>query len=96
MDTLRDDAFLYDRLLREAGCKTYVKVYVRFPCRGLPSLWALGLMSLQLSRSPAYLPYDFSDAQIFRKIPVRRQSRTEMAAQRGQRLSPYIPLEPHS
>ena len=28
LDPVRDDAFLYDRLLREAGCKTYVKVYV--------------------------------------------------------------------
>jgi hypothetical protein len=31
LDPLRDDAFLYDRLLREAGCKTNVKVYVQFP-----------------------------------------------------------------
>ena len=30
LDPLRDDAFLYDRLLREAGCKTYTKVYVQF------------------------------------------------------------------
>jgi acetyl esterase/lipase len=28
LDPLRDDGFLYERLLREAGCKTYVKVYV--------------------------------------------------------------------
>ncbi|KAH9026192.1 Alpha/Beta hydrolase protein [Lactarius pseudohatsudake] len=27
LDPLRDDSFLYDRLLREAGCKTFVKVY---------------------------------------------------------------------
>jgi acetyl esterase/lipase len=28
LDPLRDESFLYDRLLREAGCKTFVKVYV--------------------------------------------------------------------
>ncbi|KAH9026196.1 Alpha/Beta hydrolase protein [Lactarius pseudohatsudake] len=27
LDPLRDDSFLYDRLLREAGCKTFLKVY---------------------------------------------------------------------
>jgi len=31
LDPLRDDAFLYDRLLREAGCKTNVKVYPGLP-----------------------------------------------------------------
>jgi acetyl esterase/lipase len=31
LDPIRDDAFLYDRLLREAGCKTYVKVYPGLP-----------------------------------------------------------------
>jgi len=30
-DPIRDDAFLYDRLLREAGCKTFVKVYPGLP-----------------------------------------------------------------
>jgi acetyl esterase/lipase len=29
LDPIRDDAFLYDRLLREAGCKTFVKMYVQ-------------------------------------------------------------------
>ncbi|KAF8257596.1 hypothetical protein EI94DRAFT_1629064, partial [Lactarius quietus] len=31
LDPIRDEAFLYDRLLREAGCKTYVKVYPGLP-----------------------------------------------------------------
>ncbi|KAH9074270.1 Alpha/Beta hydrolase protein [Lactarius deliciosus] len=31
LDPLRDDGFLYDRLLREAGCKTFVKVYPGLP-----------------------------------------------------------------
>jgi len=31
LDPLRDDALLYDRLLREAGCKTYTKVYPGLP-----------------------------------------------------------------
>jgi acetyl esterase/lipase len=31
LDPLRDDGFLYERLLREAGCKTYVKVYPGLP-----------------------------------------------------------------
>ncbi|KAI0261587.1 Alpha/Beta hydrolase protein [Gloeopeniophorella convolvens] len=31
MDPLRDDGFLYDRLLREAGCNTHMKVYPGLP-----------------------------------------------------------------
>jgi len=31
LDPHRDGAFLYDRLLREAGCKTFVKVYPGLP-----------------------------------------------------------------
>ena len=37
LDPIRDHAFLYDRLLREAGCKTYVKVYVQFQHRATNS-----------------------------------------------------------
>ena len=37
LDPIRDDAFLYDRLLREAGCETFVKVYVRFQQRATDS-----------------------------------------------------------
>jgi acetyl esterase/lipase len=42
LDPLRDDAFLYNRLLREAGCKTYVKVYP-----GLPHVFQMKFLTLK-------------------------------------------------
>ncbi|KAH9050807.1 Alpha/Beta hydrolase protein [Lactarius vividus] len=44
LDPLRDDSFLYDRLLREAGCKTFVKVYP-----GLPHVFHTGYPTLKSS-----------------------------------------------
>ncbi|KAI9458575.1 Alpha/Beta hydrolase protein [Lactarius psammicola] len=44
LDPLRDDSFLYERLLREAGCKTYVKVYP-----GLPHVFHAGFPTLKAS-----------------------------------------------
>ncbi|KAI0301656.1 Alpha/Beta hydrolase protein [Multifurca ochricompacta] len=44
LDPLRDDAFLYDRILREAGCKTHVNVYP-----GLPHVFYVEYPSLQSS-----------------------------------------------
>jgi len=41
-DPLRDEAFLYDRLLREAGCKTFVKVYP-----GLPHVFYMTFTTLE-------------------------------------------------
>ncbi|KAI0266838.1 Alpha/Beta hydrolase protein [Gloeopeniophorella convolvens] len=41
MDPLRDEAFLYDRLLREAGNKTLVKVYPGFPHAFQMEYWTL-------------------------------------------------------
>ncbi|KAF8257598.1 Alpha/Beta hydrolase protein, partial [Lactarius quietus] len=44
LDPIRDHAFLYDRLLREAGCKTYVKVYP-----GLPHVFHMSYPTLKAS-----------------------------------------------
>ncbi|KAF8261414.1 Alpha/Beta hydrolase protein [Lactarius quietus] len=43
-DPLRDEVFLYDRLLREAGCKTFVKVYP-----GLPHVFHISYPTLKAS-----------------------------------------------
>jgi acetyl esterase/lipase len=83
LDPLRDDAFLYNRLLREAGCKTYVKVYGNFNIELSSLKLLMGLMSLQLPWSPACLPNEILDTQIDRTIPVRRQNRTALVAQWG-------------
>jgi acetyl esterase/lipase len=42
LDPIRDDAFLYDRLLREAGCKTFVKIYP-----GLPHVFQMSYPTLK-------------------------------------------------
>ena len=66
LDPLRDDAFLYDRLLREAGCKTLVKVYVQFQKRSISSQDAsksASLMSLQLPWPSSCLPYELPGTQ---------------------------------
>ncbi|KAF8257599.1 Alpha/Beta hydrolase protein [Lactarius quietus] len=43
-DPMRDEGFLYDRLLREAGCKTFVKVYP-----GLPHVFHMSYPTLKAS-----------------------------------------------
>jgi acetyl esterase/lipase len=78
LDPIRDDAFLYERLLREAGCKTFVKVYVQNPSALFVEF--VRLMSLQLPWSPTCLPDELSDTQSYRTIPVGRQDRTALVA----------------
>jgi len=63
LDPLRDDAFLYDRLLREAGCKTYTKVYVQLQQTPLyRSLMALTtLASSSYPGLPHAFPWEYPD-----------------------------------
>jgi acetyl esterase/lipase len=58
LDPLRDDAFLYDRLLREAGCKTYTKACVQFQ-QTSPHRALLALTNLASSSYPG-LPHGFA------------------------------------
>ena len=82
-DPLRDEGILYDKLLRQAGVKTRLDVYVRALGRLLmlvrSRLLILYRPYIQVSRCSSWVPSRISDAGHLVPLGARQQDRVEVA-----------------